>query len=86
MRQLSDAPIYYLANVIDEDAIKDALSIGGKCGIDFDGRKEENTQEIIKECQDKGLLMGAWTIDKEEDLNRLLDWDVSLITTNAIKP
>ena len=86
MRQLSDAPIYYLASVIDEDAIKDALSIGGKCGIDFDGRKDDNTQEIIKECQDKGLLMGAWTIDKEGDLNRLLDWGVTLITTNAIKP
>ena len=86
MRQLSAAPLYYLASVVDEDAIQDALSIGGKCGIDFDGRKEENTEEIIKECQDKGLLIGAWTIDKEEDLDRLLDWGVTLITTNAIKP
>ncbi len=30
--------------------------------------------------------MGAWTIDEAEDLNRLLDWGVTLITTNAIKP
>lgn len=86
MRALSDAPLYYLASVIDEDAINDALSLGGKCGIDFDGRKEENTEDIIKQCQDKGLLMGAWTIDKSEDLNRMLDWGVTLITTNAIKP
>ncbi|MDE6110557.1 MAG: hypothetical protein K2F65_01440 [Eubacterium sp.] len=86
MRVLSDAPLYYLASVIDEEAINEAAALGGKCGIDFDGRKDENTQEIIKQCQDKGLLMGAWTIDKPEDLNRLLDWGVTLITTNAIKP
>ena len=86
MRAISDALLYYLASVIDDDAINDALSLGGRCGIDFDGRKEENTQEIVKACQDKGLLMGAWTIDKAEDLNRLLDWGVTLITTNAIKP
>ncbi len=86
MREISDAPLYYLASVIDDEAIDAALALGGKCGIDFDGRKEENTEEIIKECQDKGLLMGAWTIDEVEDLNRLLDWGVTLITTNAIKP
>lgn len=85
MRKLTEAPLYYLASVIDDQAIEDALSIGGKCGIDFDGRKQENTQEIVKECQDKGLLMGAWTIDKAEDLNRMLDWGVTLITTNAIR-
>ena len=86
MRALSDAPLYYLASVIDDQVIEDALSLGGKCGIDFDGRKEENTEDIIKQCQEKGLLMGAWTIDKQEDLNRMLDWGVTLVTTNAIKP
>lgn len=86
MRELSDAPLYYLSSVIDEEAINDALALGGKCGIDFDGRKEENTEEVIQTCRDKGLLLGAWTIDKPEDLNRLLDWGVTLITTNAIKP
>lgn len=85
MRELSDAPLYYLASVIDNQAIEDALSLGGKCGIDFDGRKEENTQEIVQQCLDKGLLVGAWTIDKPEDLNRMLDWGVTLITTNAIR-
>lgn len=85
MRTLTDAPIYYLSSVIDDEAIEDALSIGGKCGIDFDGRKEENTQEIVQKCIDEGLLVGAWTIDKSEDLNRMLDWGVTLITTNAIR-
>lgn len=87
VRELTDdAAVYYLSSVIDDEAIEDALSLGGKCGIDFDGRKEENTEEVVKMCQDKGLLMGAWTIDEAEDLNRLLDWGVTLITTNAIKP
>lgn len=86
VRELTDATVYYLSSVIDDEAIEAALSLGGKCGIDFDGRKEENTEEVVKMCQDKGLLMGAWTIDEAEDLNRLLDWGVTLITTNAIKP
>ncbi|MEZ3420468.1 MAG: hypothetical protein K1V95_00800 [Eubacterium sp.] len=85
MRKLTEAPLYYLASVIDDQAIEDALSLGGKCGIDFDGRKEENTKEIVQKCIDKELLVGAWTIDKPEDLNRMLDWGVTLITTNAIR-
>lgn len=85
LRSLSDATLYYLVHTIDEQAINDALSLGGSCGIDFNGNKEENTQEIIQQCLDKGLLMGAWTIDSPESLNRMLDCGVTLITTNAIK-
>ena len=39
----------------------------------------------MQKCIDKELLVGAWTIDKPEDLNRMLDWGVTLITTNAIR-
>lgn len=85
LRQLSDATLYYLVQTIDEQAIDDALSLGGKCGIDFNGNKEGNTQEVIQQCFDKGLLMGAWTIDTPEALNRMLDCGVTLITTNTIK-
>ena len=86
LRALSDATLYYLVHTIDEQSIEDALSLGGRCGIDFNGNKEENTKEIIQQCIDKGLLMGAWTIDSPEACNRMLDCGVSLITTNAIRP
>lgn len=85
LRELSDAALYYLVHTIDEEAIEDALSLGGKCGIDFNGNKEANNQEIIQQCFDKGLLMGAWTIDTPEALNRMLDCGVTLITTNTIE-
>ncbi|MCH5317127.1 MAG: hypothetical protein J1E05_04055 [Eubacterium sp.] len=86
LRALSDATLYYLVHTIDEQSIEDALSLGGRCGIDFNGNKEANTKEIIQQCIDKGLLMGAWTIDSPEACNRMLDCGVSLITTNAIRP
>ena len=86
LRELSDATLYYLVHTINEQAMEDALALGGRCGIDFNGNKEENTKELIQQCIDKGLLMGAWTIDSPEACNRMLDCGVSLITTNAIMP
>lgn len=86
LRALSDATLYYLVNTIDDQAIEDALALGGRCGIDFDGNREANTKEIIQQCIDKGLLMGAWTIDSPEACNRMIDCGVTLITTNAIRP
>ena len=87
LRALSDAPLYYLVQKIDEQSINDALSLGGKCGIDFNGDpKKENTGEILKQCQDKGLLLGAWTIDSPDVLKQLVSEGVTLITTNAIRP
>lgn len=86
LRALSDATLYYLVQVIDDEAIADALALGGRCGIDFNGNKEENTKEIVQKCIDSGLLMGAWTIDSPDSLNRMVDYGVTLITTNAIRP
>ena len=86
LRALSDATLYYLVQKIDDQAINDALSLGGKCGIDFNGNQDANTKEIIQKCIDSGLLMGAWTIDSPEALNKMVDYGVTLITTNAIKP
>lgn len=86
LRALSDATLYYLVHTIDEQAMEDALALGGRCGLDFNGNKEANTKELIQQCIDKGLLMGAWTIDSPEACNRMLDCGVNLITTNAIRP
>lgn len=84
MRALSDAALYYLVYTIDDEAIETALALGGKCGLDFNGNKEENTAEVIKAAQDKGLLLGAWTIDTADAALSLMGNGVTLITTNAI--
>ena len=86
LRALSDATLYYLVHTIDEKSMEDALALGGRCGIDFNGNRDENTKELIQQCIDKGLLMGAWTIDSPEACNRMIEYGVTLITTNAIRP
>lgn len=86
LRSLTDATLYYLVQKIETEDIDAALSLGGSCGIDFNGNKEENTKEVIQQCIDKGLLVGAWTIDDSDALNRMIDYGVPLITTNAIRP
>lgn len=84
IRKLSDAPVWYLVKEIDDESIENALNLGGRCGIDFDYKNEANTDEAIKRCIDKGLEMGAWTVNDEESMKRLSDLGVKNITTDCI--
>lgn len=84
IRKLSDAPVWFLAKKLDDESIENALSLGGQCGIDFDYKNKHNTDEAIKRCIDKGLEVGAWTVNDEESMNRLLDLGVKNITTDCI--
>ncbi|MCD7722786.1 MAG: hypothetical protein LUH82_02380 [Clostridiales bacterium] len=84
MRSLCNAALYYLVYTIDDEAIETALALGGECGIDFNGNKEDNTKEVIEKAQNAGLLLGAWTIDTADSALNLIDCGVTLITTNAI--
>lgn len=84
IRALSDAKLYYLVQVIEEEDIELAKSIEN-CGIDFNGNKEKNFEsDIIEQCQQAGLDLGAWTIDTTESMDRLVDKGVTLITTDCI--
>lgn len=85
MRKLTaEYPVWYIVKTIEEQSISDALALGGECGINFNGNNEKNTPEIVQKCLDKGLEVGAWTIDDRETMNRLLDMGVTYITTNCI--
>ena len=85
MRQLTHCKMYYLVQKISEDDIQDAKSIEN-CGIDFNGNKDKNFKsDIIKKCQDAGLELGAWTINEEDDLQKLEQYGVTLITTDCIE-
>lgn len=85
MRRLTQCKMYYLVQKISEDDIEDAKSIEN-CGIDFNGNKDKNFKsDIIKKCQDAGLELGAWTINEENDLQKLEQYGVTLITTDCIE-
>lgn len=79
-----DVTVWYLVHTIDDESIEQAKSLGGSCGIDFDGNKEKNTDELIKKCVDSGLEVGAWTIDNVETMERLTGLGVTAITTDCI--
>lgn len=86
MRKLTDADLYYLVQEITDEDIELAKSVEN-CGIDFNGNKEENFEDdadIIKECKQAGLSLGAWTIDDRDTMQRLLDLGVNYITTDCI--
>ena len=77
-------PCKPIRKITDED-IQKAVEIGGDCGIDFNYKKEENTDEIIKKCVDAGLTVGAWTVDDPEAVSRLSSLGVKYITTDKIE-
>lgn len=84
IRALTDAPVYFLTSEISDEDIELAKSLEN-CGIDFDGRKEDNFEKgMIKKCIDEGLAVGAWTIDDTALLDKLVENGVTLITTDNI--
>ncbi|MDE5984029.1 MAG: hypothetical protein K2H13_02095 [Eubacterium sp.] len=84
IRSLTADPVYFLTSKISEEDIELAKSLEN-CGIDFDGRKEENFDSgMIKKCIDEGLEVGAWTIDDTALLDKLVENGVTLITTDNI--
>lgn len=84
IRALTDAPVYFLTQEISDEDIELALSLDN-CGIDFNGNKAENFEKgMIKKCIEKGLEVGAWTIDDTGTLDKLVAEDVTLITTDNI--
>ena len=86
MRKLdTTSKMYYLVQKISEKDIEDARSILD-CGIDFNGNKEANFKnDILKNCRDQGLDLGAWTINDPEVMKKLEKNGVTLITTDSIE-
>ena len=78
--------MYYLVQEIKPEDIELAKTLEN-CGIDFNGNKEENYEtDIIQQCKDAGLKLGAWTINDTAVLDKLVDeYGITVITTDAIK-
>lgn len=84
IRELSDAPVWYLVKEINEEKIEAARALGGRCGVDFNYEKKKNTDDVIKALVETGLEVGAWTVDDEQALQHLADLGVKTITTDCI--
>ena len=51
-------------------------------GIDYHYSAFDKHPEWVKEAHDLGMLVNVWTVDKEEDIVRMLDLGVDQVTTN----
>lgn len=86
LRKLTDAPMFFLVQKIDDEAIEIAKSIGN-CGIDFNANKKKNYDnggEMLKKCEEAGLTLGAWTVDDIEVMKNLTELGIDYITTDCI--
>lgn len=76
---------YYLATAkkptkaIDPNVVKEAKDAGFD-GLDLDYRYI--TDDLVKATRDAGLELLAWTVDKPEDIERMVKIGVGSITTN----
>lgn len=86
LRKICSNDLYYLVQKIEKEDIELAKTLDN-CGIDFNANKKKNWEDdaqIIKECRNQGLKLGAWTVDDIEMMQKLLDTGVDMITTNCI--
>lgn len=79
-----DIALWYLSALITEEAV--ALCHDYNFGLDFDGRKEENTPELVRQTVASGLTCGAWTIDTIELHDQLVASGIQFITSNTLAP
>ena len=54
--------------------------------IDLDAAHSLLTQDAVTRLHQAGLKVNAWTVDNPDVFNRLKDWGVDFITSNAIFP
>lgn len=71
-------PVYYL----DGDLTPGKLKALGLAGADYHYNIIYKHPEWVKQAHDLGLKVNVWTVDKVEDMKKLIDMDVDFITTN----
>lgn len=72
------------ANVayLNGDKPPQELKEAGFFGLDYNINVMRKNPEWIKKAQDLGLTVNVWTVNKEEDMQWLLDEDIAFITTD----
>ena len=51
-------------------------------GLDYSLKVIKKHPEWVKQAHDLGLKVNVWTVNKEEDMQAMLDLGVDFITTN----
>lgn len=72
------APVQYLnGDVAPVQLAKDGIN-----GADYHFSAFTKNPAWVKEAKENKIALNAWTVNKEEDMNRLLDQNFDFITTN----
>ena len=66
--------------------VKEFMEYAGKKGIHLDVEYNAVDEEVIACVKKHNLLINIWTLDDETLLQKYIDLDVDMITTNWIKP
>jgi glycerophosphoryl diester phosphodiesterase len=67
---------------LDKNMTLDQLKESKMWGIDFNLSMFKEDADLIKKAHDLGLTVNAWTVNKAEDMQMLLDKGADYITTN----
>lgn len=70
--------VYYLNGELSPAELKEL----GFAGLDYSLRTMKAHPQWISEAHNLGLLVNVWTVDKQPDLQWLIDNEVDFITTN----
>lgn len=78
IRQSPDTPTYYL----NADLSPQELKAIGCAGFDYSLGPIKRNPEWIKQAHNLGMKVNVWTINKESEMNWLINNGVDFITTN----
>lgn len=53
--------------------------------IDLDIRHDLVTKELVDRFHQEGLIVNCWTVDKDDDLQRVIECGVDFVTTNVFE-
>ncbi len=77
-RQMPKNRVEYLGS----DILPAELKERGISGIDYHYSAFDLHPELVTQAHELGMIVNAWTVDKEEDIKRMLALGVDHITTN----
>ena len=75
----------YLVKKLDDACITKVQQLGN-CGIDCEYKALLKAAEMAEIARKSNIPLNAWTVDKKADVQKIADFGVDFITTNAAVP
>ena len=77
-----DFNIQFLVGMLySEEIIQECLDNN----FDLDVRSDFVTKELVGRFHEKGLVVNCWTVDSVEELNRVMECGVDMVTSNVFE-